>query len=172
MIIKEARPEDISVIQQLAYEIWPVAYHNILSKEQLQYMLGNIYSNRSLQSQILVQHHFFLLVFIDEVPIAFASYSNVSETTEENKFKLHKLYVLPGYQGKGIGKSIMNYILKKITASRETTLILNVNRYNNAVEFYKQLGFSVIKEEDIDIGNGFFMNDYVMEKTVENGENK
>jgi ribosomal protein S18 acetylase RimI-like enzyme len=167
MIIKDASLADIPVIQDLAYKIWPVAYRDILSKEQLQYMLENFYSNHSLQSQISQEHHFFLIAFDDNSPIAFASYSNVSETTEENRFKLHKLYILPGYQGKGVGKSIIQYIFEKIKSSVNTTLVLNVNRFNNAVEFYKRIGFRVIKEEDIDIGNGFFMNDFVMEKKIE-----
>jgi ribosomal protein S18 acetylase RimI-like enzyme len=56
-----------------------------------------------------------------------------------------------------------------ITAIKQkgaTSLLLNVNRNNPTKGFYEKLGFTVIKEEDIDIGNGYFMNDYVMEKKV------
>jgi len=166
MTIKEASLANIPVIQELAFKIWPVAYGNILSKEQIQYMLENIYSSNSLQYQISQQHHSFLLAMEEELPIAFASFSNVSIDTKQNKFKLHKLYVLPEYQGKGIGKSMIEYISGKIKSSNNTTLVLNVNRFNNAVEFYKRSGFRVTKEEDIDIGDGFLMNDYVMEKKI------
>jgi ribosomal protein S18 acetylase RimI-like enzyme len=47
-----------------------------------------------------------------------------------------------------------------------TTLQLNVNRNNPAKIFYEKLGFAVLNEEDIDIGNGYFMNDYVMQKMI------
>ena len=167
MNIKEASLADILVIQKLAYEIWPVAYREILSNEQLQFMLENMYSFSSLESQITELKHLFLLTFENNLPIAFASYSEVSETEEEKKYKLHKIYVLSQYQGKGVGKSIIQFISEKITSSIKTTLILNVNRFNNSVEFYKHLGFRVIMEEDINIGNGFWMNDYVMEKIIE-----
>ncbi len=45
-------------------------------------------------------------------------------------------------------------------------LILNVNRKNKAKTFYEKNGFAVVREEDIDIGKGYFMNDYIMEKTL------
>lgn len=167
MIIKNADLADIPIIQQLAFEIWPVAYGDILSVEQLQYMLNNMYSASSLHSQMSELHHQFLLALDEGLPIAFASYSNISTSSEERKFKLHKLYVLLKDQGRGIGKLLVEEISQQIKSSQITKLMLNVNRHNNAVEFYKRLGFRVIREEDIDIGDGFYMNDYVMEKIIE-----
>ena len=78
-------------------------------------------------------------------------------------YKLHKIYALPDQQGKGIGKFIINYISGEIKPIGATALQLNVNRYNKAKGFYEKLGFKVIGEEDIDIGNGYLMNDYIME---------
>jgi diamine N-acetyltransferase len=60
----------------------------------------------------------------------------------------------------------MEQIIEKIKAEGATTLLLNVNRDNSAKTFYEKLGFAVLKVEDIDIGNGFFMNDYIMEKKI------
>ena len=45
-------------------------------------------------------------------------------------------------------------------------LTLNVNRFNKAIDFYLKNGFKIIKEENIEIGNGFLMEDYVMEKIL------
>ena len=61
---------------------------------------------------------------------------------------------------------MIDYIIEEIKKENATALRLNVNRQNNALSFYKHLGFKIINEEDIDIGNGYFMNDYVMEKTL------
>jgi ribosomal protein S18 acetylase RimI-like enzyme len=61
-----------------------------------------------------------------------------------------------------VGKFLINYILNDIKAKNATTLQLNVNRKNAAIDFYEKLGFKVIGSEDIDIGKGYFMNDYIM----------
>ena len=59
----------------------------------------------------------------------------------------------------------MTHIYKEVTHSGAGILELNVNRYNkNALQFYTKQGFAIIKEEDIAIGKGFFMNDFVMQK--------
>jgi diamine N-acetyltransferase len=156
--IKKVGTGAIPVIQNLANITWPVAYGDILTPQQLDYMMELIYSKTSLQKQIEKGQQF-ILAYADEQPVAFASYS-----AKENYpaiIKLHKIYILPNQQGKGIGKSIINYIIADIAPA--TTLQLNVNRHNKALHFYEKLGFKIIAEEDIDIGNDFFMNDYVME---------
>jgi ribosomal protein S18 acetylase RimI-like enzyme len=73
---------------------------------------------------------------------------------------------LPSQQGKGTGRFLLDYILKEIKQQGAVSLQLQVNRYNKAKDFYEKLGFTVIEEADFDIGNGFFMNDYVMEKKL------
>ena len=159
--IRTADPEDIYTIGYLAQQIWPIAYRNILTKDQLQYMLELLYSPDALKNQ-MAKHHTFLLAELDEDPVAFASYSLVSPA----KYKLHKLYVLPYLQGKGVGKALIEFILEEIIPLGAERFILNVNRNNPAKIFYEKLGFRVIAEEDVDIGNGYWMNDYVMEKMV------
>ena len=157
-----ATVNDIFVIKTLAYETWPAAYSHIVSPHQLQYMLELIYSEEALQKQFK-NGHTFLLAYKAEKPIAFASYNLIEET---NIYKLQKLYALQSQQGKGVGKKMIDYIIEEIKKENATALRLNVNRQNNALSFYKHLGFKIINEEDIDIGNGYFMNDYVMEKTL------
>jgi ribosomal protein S18 acetylase RimI-like enzyme len=124
-------------------------------------MLEFLYSESSLQKQ-MKEHHRFLIIYDEITPVGFASYSQ----TEPGIFKLHKIYVLPGQQGKGTGRFLMDYVIKTIMAQGAKALLLNVNRYNKAKDFYEKLGFTVKKEEDVDIGNGYFMNDYVMEKRL------
>jgi len=161
--IRFAGPEDIPVIGFLAQQIWPVTYTDILPAEQLEYMLHLFYSPGSLLKQMKEQAHDFLIVEEEEEPIGFASYS---ATDQPGIFKLHKIYVLPGRQGKGLGKLIVDFIVEQIKTREATALQLNVNRFNKARSFYEKLGFRVIREEDIDIGQHYFMNDYVMEREI------
>jgi GNAT superfamily N-acetyltransferase len=108
-------------------------------------------------------HHQFLIVEQDEEPIGFASWST---SADPGVFKLHKIYILSGRQGKGLGKTLLQFIFETIRPEGATRLRLNVNRYNKARQFYERIGFAVIGEEDIDIGHGYFMNDFIMEIAV------
>jgi ribosomal protein S18 acetylase RimI-like enzyme len=162
LVIRDADLEDIPTIGYLAQQIWPGTYQEILGIAQLQYMMDLIYSPDSLQQQMVKQKHHFLVVELDEEPVGFASYSPLKE---EGIYKLHKLYVHPKIQGKGIGKTLVDYIVDQLPR-KARALRLNVNRHNKAKNFYEKIGFSIVKEEDIDIGNQYFMNDYVMEKQL------
>ncbi len=159
MILRKAYPADIPLIRDMAYKIWPVTYGNILAPEQLDYMLRLIYDEKVLQEQ-MEKNIEFILVYDGVHPVGFASFSLI----EPQVFKLHKIYVLPSQQGKGTGRFIIDQLTTAMKKKGATTLQLNVNRHNNARAFYEKMGFVVIKEEDVAIGNGYFMNDYVMEK--------
>ena len=160
LIIRMAEPEDINLIGWLAQQIWPFAYKDIVSQDQVRYMLNLIYSPESLREQFN-QKHQFLIVELDEEPVGFASYSRIDNA---GLYKLQKLYVLPSMQGKGLGKAMIDFIVDQLKPQGIRALQLNVNRNNKARLFYEKEGFNIIKEEDIDIGNNYFMNDYVMEK--------
>jgi ribosomal protein S18 acetylase RimI-like enzyme len=159
--IRNASICDISLIRTLSMQVWPQTYAPILTQSQVVYMLDFMYSPAALRRQMDEQHQF-IIVYNAGVPVGFASYSE----TEPSVFKLHKLYVLPVHQGRGTGKFIIGQIIKEITPKGAQTLQLNVNRHNNAKSFYEKMGFEEIRTEDIDIGNGYFMNDYVMEKRL------
>lgn len=161
MEVKKVSIEAIPVIQSLAYASWAVAYKDILSAAQMSYMLEMIYSTTSLLDQIENQRHQFILIFIGDTPAGFASYG-FKPGDASPTFKLHKIYVDPGQHARGVGKTLLNYIRFDIISQGAKYLELNVNRQNKAVEFYKKMGFAIITEKDIPIGNGYFMNDYIM----------
>ncbi|HEY6506248.1 MAG TPA: GNAT family N-acetyltransferase [Chitinophagaceae bacterium] len=159
--IKKASRADIPLIRDLTYKVWPQTYRSILTKEQIDYMLNLMYSEAALLEQMQKGHEF-ILVYDGAEPVGFASFSLASAQV----FKLHKIYVLPSQQGKGTGKFIIEELTNTLKAKGASVLQLNVNRHNNAKVFYEKIGFAVVAEEDIDIGNGYFMNDYVMEKKL------
>jgi GNAT superfamily N-acetyltransferase len=163
LLIRPADLDDINIIGFLAQQIWPATYGDILSAGQLKYMLKQIYSPRALRRQMVNEHQQFLIVEQAEEPIGFASWSAMPVP---GVYKLHKLYVLPGRQGKGMGRTLLQVIFDAIRPEGATRLRLNVNRHNKARQFYERMGFTVIGEEDIDIGHGYFMNDYIMEIPV------
>ncbi len=160
---KEAGIKDIPLIRELTYAVWPQTYAEILTPEQTAYMLNMMYSEASLQHQINTQLHRFIIAFSDDNAVGFASWS---PAPGEKIYRLHKIYVLQNQQGKGIGKKLIAHIIAAIRPKGAAILELNVNRNNKARDFYIRQGFRVAREEDIAIGNGYFMNDYVMQKSI------
>lgn len=159
LTLRRAYETDIPLIRELSQKIWPQTYSTILSASQVEYMMNLIYSEKALLSQ-MKENHQFIIINDGKDPVGFASFS----VTSPGVYKLHKIYLLQSNQGKGMGRFVINEIIEAIARKGGHTLQLNVNRYNKAKDFYEKLGFTVIREEDIDIGSGYFMNDYIMEK--------
>ena len=150
----------LPIIKDLAYSIWPSTYGEILSSEQLNYMLDNFYSIESLESQ-MDNGQVFKLLFEDSNIVGYLSYElNCKET---GLLKIHKIYLLPETQGKGFGKFMIDEVIKIAKENQQKGVFLNVNKYNKAQFFYNKLGFNISKEEVIDIGNNYIMDDYQME---------
>ncbi|MEO6682337.1 MAG: GNAT family N-acetyltransferase [Ginsengibacter sp.] len=162
--IVHAGPEDIQTIQNLARKIWPATYAEILSSDQLEYMLRLIYSHKALTAQMIEADHVFYLAIKDEEPVGFISLAKNSD--DPTIFELNKIYVLPEMQGAGIGLTLLDFAKNAAIEKGGKTLQLNVNRNNKAVHFYRKNGFDILREEDINIGKGYFMNDYVMSTEV------
>ncbi|MDB5223256.1 MAG: family N-acetyltransferase [Chitinophagaceae bacterium] len=157
--IQTASKTDVPLIQQLAYTIWNVAYKDILSKEQLAYMLDKMHSIEAL-TKLIDDGHQFIISYEYGVAKGYACYK-----MHPGKARVEKLYVLPDQHKKGIGKLLMNHIIEKVSP-HVNIIELNVNRQNKAVDFYKRIGFEIVKEVDQPIGEGYFMNDYVMQKRI------
>lgn len=157
--LRRAWEKDIPLIREMSMKVWPQTYSTILSAGQISYMLDMMYSEESLTRQMKEKQEF-IIVNDGKEPVGFASFG----LQEPGVYKLHKIYILPGIQGKGAGRFVITELLKAIARKGGRSLQLNVNRNNPAKDFYEKLGFAIIREEDIDIGNGYFMNDYVMEK--------
>jgi ribosomal protein S18 acetylase RimI-like enzyme len=163
--IKKVGASAIAEIINLANISWRPTYKNILSEPQMDYMMQLLYAADTLQKQITEEDHQFILAMDDETTIGFASYF-IMTPADMSAYKLQKLYINPDQQGKGIGKKLIDFIIEDIQPKGARSLELNVNRHNNAIQFYKKIGFAIIRKEDIDIGNNYFMNDYVMRKAL------
>lgn len=163
MKLVKANSEHISIIIELTKKIWPVAYGEILSKAQLDYMIDKFYNETALRELIQKGHFFYLAQDDKDNYVGFVSYEINSEP---NKTKIHKIYVLPQTQGTGLGKQFFELVKEKAIENNQKVIFLNVNKYNNAIHFYTKLGFRKVKDEVIDIGNGYVMDDYVMEVAI------
>jgi diamine N-acetyltransferase len=162
--IKVAGPSDAGLIHDLAAAAWWATYGGFISREQLDYMFGQIYQTESLVRQMREEGQTFLLLYVAGQPAGFASFS--VKAPAEGVYKLNKIYLRPEQQQKGLGRVLLQAVEAQVCQRRGRCLDLNVNRHNPARSFYERCGYSVIYEEDIPIGP-YWMNDYVMQKDLE-----
>lgn len=155
--------DELQYVQYVAYQTWPSTFKDILTLEQIQYMLEWMYNLDTLKQQFDKGQHFYAVLEKDRY-IGFTAIE--FHHPEKEIVKIHKLYVLPEFHAKGVGKALVDQVRTAAKEEKMRAIVLNVNRFNPAVSFYEKYGFKIIKEEVIDIGNGYVMDDYVMEMLV------
>ena len=159
--IRKATLEDISLINELAWIVFPHTYKELLSPGQIEFMMDWMYSPANLQKQMTEDGHIYFIAYKDEVPAGYLSIQPEGEHT----YHLQKIYVLPHFQGMKLGKLLFNHTIKAIKElhPEPCQMRLNVNRYNTkAVDFYFRMGMKKVFEGDFDIGHGYLMTDYIM----------
>lgn len=163
MIIETGNTEHIQEIQDIAEKTWAVTYRDLLSKDQIAYMLDMMYSDRALTEQMTRLGHHFFMIRQDDADHwqGFVSYE--LNYDGQPKTKLHKLYLLPECHGSGMGKILVNKVWEEVRKNGNTAIFLNMNRDNKTKDFYEHMGFRIVREEDNYIGNGYWMIDYVFE---------
>ncbi len=157
---RKSKEADLEIIREIAYKTWPDTYNEMVGEAQVNYMLDKMYNKGVLLEQLMAGC-IFLIAENESKPIGFMSFDNINP--EKAIYKLHKLYLLPEAHGKGLGKIMMNEVYNHVIKLGGKTLQLNVNKKNKALDFYEKLGFIKKEAVTIDIGNGFVMDDYVME---------
>ena len=159
LTIRDASERDIDLIRRLAGEAFPATYRELLTPGQLDYMMEWMYSEASLRRQLAEGHHYFIAE-TDGEPCGYVSV----ERQGERLFHLQKIYVLPRFQGCGAGAFLFRTAVAHVRALQPEAcrMELNVNRGNRALHFYEHMGMRRLREGDFPIGNGFYMNDYIM----------
>jgi ribosomal protein S18 acetylase RimI-like enzyme len=156
ILLKKTTAGDFPLIEKLARSIWYKHYIPIIGEEQVNYMLGKMYTEEALQKQKDEGQHFYL-VLNDGKESGFISISSPNDID----LMLHKFYILQEKQNTGLGTLVFTKIMEELY--KPTTIRLTVNRQNyKSINFYFKLGFKIEKTEDFDIGNNYFMNDFVM----------
>lgn len=162
---KTAKKEDITSVFQILQTVFRPTYGTILSEEQICWMLNNIFSEEALLKQQQQENFRFILLVVQQQVAGFAAIElNFEE--RDRICKLHKLYLKLSFQGNGWGKLLMKQAIQTAGKCHQASLLLNVNRFNKARLFYEKYGFQIVDEVDIPLENGYFMNDYVMQKAI------
>ncbi|MBL0225910.1 MAG: GNAT family N-acetyltransferase [Geobacteraceae bacterium] len=154
---------DIDMLIPLAYRIWHAHYPEIISVEQIDYMLERGYTRQVILDEIHNQGVIWLTIKSGDSMIGFAALGPHAPGV----MKLHKLYLLPEHHGTGIGARALAEVERIARLNAASALVLNVNRHNTkAIRAYERAGWQVAETVVVDIGNGFAMDDFVMAKQL------
>ena len=159
-VIRRVSVEDIPVIRSMASVVFPDTYKDILSPAQIDYMMEWMYSADSLYRQMVEEGHIYYVAYSDDEAVGYLSV----QPEGEDVYHLQKIYVMPLWQGMHIGRLLFEHALKVVKEMHPAPcqLRLNVNRANKALAFYEKMGMTKVDEGDFPIGNGYYMNDYIM----------
>ena len=161
-ILKVNRLEDIQVISEIAYEIWHEHFTPIIGIEQVEYMINKFQCFNAIKEQIDGGYEYYLFKFKGE----FVGYTGMKEI--DGKLFLSKLYVKKYYRGMKISKDAIKFMANLCGVKGLDKIWLTVNKNNdNTIAAYEKMGFSKMRMQKTDIGNGFFMDDFIMEKTID-----
>lgn len=154
--IIRANEADIAVIQQLANKIWWAHYPNIIGDDQVTYMLNRFYSENALMEQMQLGQQFYLIQSESDF-LGFVAITAVSPS----EYFINKFYVDIEQHRQGIGSKVFEALLAMYSDAQ--VIKLQVNRMNyKPINFYFKMGFIIERVADFDIGDGYFMNDFVM----------
>ncbi len=162
--ISPVRAADIAAVCALAREIWMQHYPGIISVKQIEYMLAQRYSPDAIRTQLRAGDAWWDKLEVRGELCGFASYERGADA---HTMKLDKLYVHQVVRGRGYGAALIDHVAKAARRQAMNKLILQVNKSNHgSVAAYLRVGFLVARTVKVDIGNEFFMDDYVMEKDL------
>lgn len=162
--IRPAENSDLSLVHEMAETIFRQTYRDIISPSQMEYMMDWMYSLPNLRKQV-AEGHVYYIAYHEDIPCGYMSVQcEGSDDEGVVVFHLHKIYVMPSEQGKGLGRLFIDKAISHVrsTSSVPSRLELNVNRSNPAVTFYTHVGMRILRQGDFPIGDGFYMNDYIM----------
>lgn len=154
--------KDIKELASIANEVWHQHFATILTLDQIDYMVEKFQSEHAMTKQINSDGYEYYFLQLDGKNIG---YTGIRE--DEDKLFLSKLYILKEYRGNGYSSRAFEF-LQSICKERGLHAIwLTVNRYNDhTIEVYKKKGFKILRTQVADIGNGYVMDDYIMEKDL------
>ncbi len=162
--VRTATLDDVTTIHDMANIVFRVTYREILSPEQMDYMMDWMYSPGSLSHQITDADKYFLIAECDGRPCGYVSFELEDKSDDSLPvYHLQKLYVMPDFHRKGLGRMLFNQVVSHLRDMGATPcrIELNVNRNNAAVSFYERIGMYRARQGDFPIGNGYYMNDYI-----------
>ncbi len=160
---------DFPALRELAGGIWRRHYTTIISSAQIEYMLAGRLSDEVLRGYLDAADKWLDMAWVGDRLTGYCAYELSSENRAD--LKLGQLYLLESHRGQGVGRALLAHVEGRGRDRGCGGIFLQVNKKNTeAIGFYRAMGFTVRCEAVFDIGNGYVMDDYVLEKQLPSGE--
>ncbi|MBP1964120.1 GNAT family N-acetyltransferase [Paenibacillus aceris] len=154
--------EEIAEVAQLAAEIWREYYVSLITIEQIDYMISKYQSVSAITDQIHQQGYEYYLIHHDGFAVGY-----MSARQEERKLFLSKFYISKEHRGRSYASKALAFLEQLCEERNLSHIWLTVNRHNeSSIAVYEKKGFRTVREQCADIGNGFVMDDFIMEKEI------
>lgn len=162
--VRVTQEAQIETLAALAHEIWNQHFVPLIGQDQVDYMLDRFQSYHAMKDQLEHQNYQYYLSVYGGKPVG---YTGIQPQPEDHKLFLSKLYLKQEYRGRKFARQAVEFLVSLCKEQGFDGIWLTVNRYNSStIAAYDKMGFEKIREQVSDIGNGFVMDDYVMEKPV------
>ncbi len=154
---------DFRQLEPFAASIWEQHYTPIIGADQVAFMLNKYQSAKAMSDQFSAGYKYAVVICGDQK----AGYFAYDGKAEKEVF-ISKLYIHKDFRRRGLGRRILDFISNEARVLGCTAMTLSVNKDNsNSIQFYIAYGFQTIKAQKVAIGEGFYMDDYVMSYPVE-----
>ena len=154
---------DFRQLEPFAASIWEQHYTPIIGADQVAFMLNKYQSAQAMFDQFSAGYKYAVVIFGDQ-KVGYFAYDGKAE----KEVFISKLYIHKDFRRRGLGKHILDFIAKETRALGCTAMTLSVNKDNlDSIQFYISYGFQTIKAQKVAIGEGFYMDDYVMSCSVQ-----
>ena len=161
--IKVHSQQEITDVSMLAQEIWQEHYVPIVGQAQVDYMLEKFQSEEAINSQLSDRYEYYSVGY-DAQPIG---YMSLLPNHDDNSLMISKIYVKKSRRGSGLGKQMLTFTETLCKQRKIKHLWLTVNKYNtHSIKWYLRMGFTNKEAMVQDIGAGFVMDDFRMEKCI------
>jgi GNAT superfamily N-acetyltransferase len=166
--------QDFAMLRELAGAIWRQHYTGIISAAQIEHMLAGRFTDAALREHLQATDRWLELLRVSGAPVGYCACELTALSRDGDgsgggppAMKLGQLYVLESHRGTGLGRFMLGHVERRARNLGRGTLWLQVNKRNpGAISFYKAAGFTIAREAVFDIGSGFVMDDYIMEKRL------
>ena len=161
LIMKQVSDAEIELLAATANEIWHEFFPGIITEHQIDYMVEKFQSPHAIREQITEGYQYYL-AYADDTLIGYTGIH-----PEEELLFLSKLYLKKQFRGKGYGREMLAFVIEKARERKKSGIYLTVNRFNaHSIAVYDAAGFQTVRKQVSDIGNGYVMDDYVMQFLV------
>lgn len=159
---KSSSLQDFQELEELANSIWHEHYTPIIGSRQVTYMMEKFQRAEFMLQQSGLEQFQYYTVKLEDVAVGYMAYQIV-----KHKLFLSKFYLKKDSRGKGFSRSMLEFLETKAELAEANTVSLTVNKFNTgSIAAYQAMGFVIKEEVVIDIGEGFIMDDFRMEKKL------